>query len=270
MTAPSRPFSICSHRQNCLGIGAGQAGRLDESRRIHIEIEQIPLCVFGRHRDRRAVAVDGPRIFAVGDVGLPHVLLERRSVDPAEPVLPDGGIQAGRAVEGLFARLRVPVDGAGVVGHRIDPRPVDVDRVLICLADRTAIAGTGERDTLEVCFANLLGGGRQQWRGIDVAGRELLGEHQAAHRDEHGEQHIRLLEHFASCEIPDTPRWSGVFELHTHTAKLHTGSRHFCAGRASAAHFRLDTHMQHSHSCIQKYGEHMQLRPAGTPAGVRL
>ena len=81
---------------------------------------------------------------------LPQVLLRRRPVDPAKAVLPRRGIQAGLAIEGFLARPGFPVDGPRVVGHLIDPRPVDVDRMLEGLADRTAVAGARKRDAPEV------------------------------------------------------------------------------------------------------------------------
>ena len=83
------------------------------------------------------------------------------------PYFHDGGIQARLAVERLLAGAGLPVDGARVVGQRVDARPVDVDGVLERLADGAAVAGAREGDALQVGLADLLRRRRQQRLRID-------------------------------------------------------------------------------------------------------
>ena len=158
------------------GIRAGQARRLDEARRIEPEVELIELGELGRNGDGLAIAVDVPSLAAVDDVRLPRLRLRRCAVLPAETVLPRRGTQARFAVEGLDARAGSPVDRAGVIGERIDARPIDVDGVLEGLADGAGVARPRERDAVEVGFADLARGGREQRGRVDVPGRERLGE----------------------------------------------------------------------------------------------
>ena len=115
-----------------------------------------------------------PRHAAVDDVRLTRRFLRGRAVLPAESVLPRRRIQARLAIEGFLARARVPVDGARVVGQRVDARPVDVDGVLVGLPDRAGVAGAGERDALQIGFADFSSRGGEKRRRVDVAGRKLL------------------------------------------------------------------------------------------------
>ena len=156
------------------GIGARHPRRLEEARRVEPEVELIQLRQLRRHRHRRAIAVDMPGDAAVDDVRLAQCLLRGRAVLPAEAVLPRRGIQAGLPIERLDARARLPVDGAGVVGERVDAGPVDVDGVLVGLADRGAVAGAREGDAREGRLRRSPRGRVQDRRGVHVAGREAL------------------------------------------------------------------------------------------------
>ena len=115
--------------------------------------------------------------------------------DPAEAVLPRGGIQARLAIERFLAGPGFPVDGARVVGHLIDSRPVDVDGLLEGLADRAAVARARKRDALQVGLANFLGRRRQQRRGIDIPGRKLLGRHVDAQQYQESQHDAGLFRH---------------------------------------------------------------------------
>ena len=64
------------------------------------------------------------------------------------PYFHDAGFRPGlRSKVSLLVPV-LPVDGARVVGQRVDPRPVDVDRVLEGLAHRAAVARAREGDAL--------------------------------------------------------------------------------------------------------------------------
>ena len=115
-------------------------------------------------------------MLAVDDVGLAQCLLRGRAALPAEAVLPRRRVQAGLPIERLLARARAPVDGAGVVVQRVDPRPVDVDGVLVGLPDGAAVAGARERDAAEVGFADLGRRGGEDRHRVHVARREALGQ----------------------------------------------------------------------------------------------
>ena len=128
-------------------------------------------------------------------MGLPEVLLSRRAVHPAEAVLPRRGIQARLAIERLLARPGFPIDGAGVVGQRVDARPVDVDGVLERLADGAAVARPREGDALEIRFADFPGSGRQQRRGIDEPRRKLLRGRVDAQQHDDRQHDAGLLRH---------------------------------------------------------------------------
>jgi hypothetical protein len=121
-------------------IRTGQPGGLEEPRRVQPQIQLVALGILRWNGHRRPVAVDVPGVLAVDDVGLMHVLLKRGAVHPAEAVLPRCGIQAWLAIECLLAGPGFPIDGARVVGHRVDSRPIDVGGLLEGLAHRAVVA----------------------------------------------------------------------------------------------------------------------------------
>ena len=162
------------------GIGTRHARRLQEPVGVQVHIQAIHLRQLGRDRNGRPVAIHVPGRCAIHDVRLARRRLRRVATFPAHPVLPRCGIQARFAVERLHARLGLIVDGAGVVGHRIDARPVDVHRVLTCLADRTAVASAGVTDTRQIGLSDFLGDRSQQRHGVNITRGELLGGHRPA------------------------------------------------------------------------------------------
>ena len=150
-------------------VGARHARRFQKPVRLQPEIELIDLGHVRRNRDRRACAVDVPRVPPVHDVGLAEVRLRRCPADPAEAVLPRRRIVAGLPVEGLLAGPGFPVDGPRVVRH-FAARPVDVHRILERLSDRAAVAHAGKRDAAKTLFVDRLRGGGQHRSRIDVPG----------------------------------------------------------------------------------------------------
>jgi len=111
-------------------------------------------------------------VIAADDERLVRVLLNRRAILPAEPVLPRRWIQSGLSIEFLDDGAGVVVDRPAIVRQRVDARPVHVDGGFEGLSHRAAIPGSREGDAPEIGLADLLGRGRQNRGGIDESRRE--------------------------------------------------------------------------------------------------
>src|SRR5918994_7604066 len=107
-------------------------------------------------------------------MGLPHVLLRRRAIDPSEAVFPLSRVEAGLPIERFLAGPSFPINRACVVVHRVDARPIDVDRVFERLADGRGVTGSRKRDASEALLADFFRRRGEDRSGIDVTRGELL------------------------------------------------------------------------------------------------